>query len=419
MPKTMTDLSNKTCLCRDHGSFLPVARRFSRDFKETYYYTPWEHGGASTSNDLTIGFGIPGISRVRRFWNCVDFGKPDLIVFCDCDEGDTQEHLRRIGHRMWGSGVGGDLELFRWELADLMKKVGLPVPPGRERIFGFKALREYLKTHKNKFIKYSLCRADFETFHHEEYFLSEPVLDFHEHKLGFKKDLIEFTVWDEIPNAREVGYDGYCVDGEFPKKVLYGVEHKDLGYFGRMTAYKDLPESLRFVNEKLAPTLKRIGYRGPLSTEVREADEPYLVDVTARYPSPPSEAYGELFTNFSEIAWHGAGGELIDPIPAAECVCQLILTSSWAEKDYLPIDVPKEIEQWVKWKNLCRTDGHYKVIPVYGGLQEVGGVVAYADTVKKAKDLCVERAKQVRGVEIRFDESALDKAVEAMEESQA
>ena len=410
------DLSNLTCLCRDFGSFLPVARRFGQDFGKTYYHCPWEMGGASTSNSLTIGFGLPEINRVRYFWDCLAYAKPDLICFLDCLEGDLQEYLRTKGHHVWGSGKGGELELFRWETANLMKKIGLPVPPGRERIFGFAKLRDYLKAHKNRYVKYSLTRGDFESFHHEDYALSESILDYHEQQLGFKKEMVEFTVWAEIPNAREVGFDGYTVDGQFPKLVLYGVEEKDAGYFGRMVKYSELPESVRFVNDKLAPVLKSIGYRGPISTEVREADEPYLIDITARYPSPPSESETRLFKNFSEIAWHGARGECVDPIFAAPCVCQLILKSSWAEKNWLPIEVPKDVQPWVTWKNLCRTDGRDKVIPVFGGLQEIGSVVALGQTPEEAKKLCIARAEQVKGAEIKFQPESLDKAIKAMEE---
>jgi hypothetical protein len=157
-----------------------------------------------------------------------------------------------------------------------------------------------------------------------------------------------------------------------------------------------------------------------MSTEIRigEDDKPYLIDFTARAASPPSEMYQELWENFGQIIWHGSNGELIDPVPIAKYGAQLILKSDWVEKDYLPVKVPNEISRWIKWKNLCRTNGQDKVIPMFGGMREIGSAVGLGETMKEAATKALDHAKQVKGVELKFDESALGKIVEEIDKGQ-
>src|SRR6266478_1033123 len=125
----MEDLRTKTLCVRDFGNFLAIARRASEFFGKTYYFSPWERGGSTVSNELTIGFGLPGLSRVKKFWNALMHAGIDCYCFTDVGEGDLQEFLRSIGKRVWGSFSGEDIELYRPEAKKLFKRLGMPVGP--------------------------------------------------------------------------------------------------------------------------------------------------------------------------------------------------------------------------------------------------------------------------------------------------
>ena len=77
------------------------------------------------------------------------------------------------------------------------------------------------------------------------YDLVEPQLDELEHRFGARKQLIEFIVEGEIPDAVEIGYDGFTVDGAFAATATRGIEVKDRGFIMRSGAYTDVPQQLQ------------------------------------------------------------------------------------------------------------------------------------------------------------------------------
>ena len=168
-------------------------------------------------------------------------------------------------------------------------------------------LVNYLKKHKDVWIKNSFYRGDFETFHHHDYYMSKPWLDNLAHKLGPKQDTFEFIIEEGVDGV-ESGYDGFTIDGKFSKNCFYGYECKDAAYIGRTS--NSLPKPLEYVNQKLSPVFKELSYRGFYSNEVRlpKKKEPYVLDMTMRCGSPPSQTYMEIFSNWGEIIWYGSGG---------------------------------------------------------------------------------------------------------------
>lgn len=411
-------MNKPTCLTYDFGNFLSVARRLGKDC-ESYYYSPWKDGGATKSHKLMIGFGLPGIHRVRNVWDAIDHANFDFICFADVLDGDLQSSLRRRGVPVWGCGKGEELELYRPEAKRLFKKLGLPVGE-YEVVNGIESLAKFCKEHDGEvwFIKGSLTRADWETYKHENWFETEAVLSEWGHTHQGIKDIFEWTAEKDIPADIEVGYDDITIDGKFPKtNVMYGVESKDLAYFGSVKPYDDLPEPVRFVNAKMAPILEQYQYRGAFSTEIRvgkDDGKPYLIDITARFPSPPSEIYTENWTNFSQRIQAGANGELMEAETDKPFAAQIILKSTWAEKAWMPLKIEPEAERWIKFKNLCRVNGVLKVVPAFAGLQEVGSAIGLGNTPKEACDLAKKHAKMVHGLELKYDEHALDEAAAQM-----
>lgn len=406
----------KTCLCYDYGNSLCVPTRLARDTK-TLYFRPWKDGGATTSHKLMIGFGLQPLERVRNFWNAVNYAKPDFLCFTDVLDGDIQVDLRKRGLPVWGAGTGEDLELYRTETKKVLKKVGLPVGE-YEVVDGIKALRAFCRKHDGEtwFIKGNLTRSDWETYKHCSWFETEAVLDEWANRHQGVKEIFQWVCEKDIPDAIELAYDDISIVGKFPTgDVMLGVETKDAGYFCKVVKYKDLPESVRLVNEKVAPVLKACDYRACLSIEIRLKDgKPYVIDFTCRFPEPPTALATGMWENYTERIEGGANGEVVEAKMAAPYGAQIILKSAWAEKGWMPVKWPKESDPYIKFKNLCRVNGVLKTIPAYEGLQEVGAAIGYGSSPKSAIQMAVDHAEKVEGLELKFDETALDKAVEEM-----
>lgn len=272
------NLKSKSALIYDYGTFLPLAQRLSKDFGKVMYFTPWE--SKSPQFKLTLpGKDVPGVTRVNKFFDYID--EADVIIFPDCTNSDLQLHLEACGYNVFGSRNGCELEQDRVLSKEIFKKAKLPVGP-YEVIKGIDKLRKYLKTHEDVFIKVDCMRGDFESFKSCNYEYISTKLDNIEHILGRAKNEVEFIVEEELPDKVEVGYDGYCIDGKFPKKTLFGIEIKDLGYIGVFTDHNKLPEPVHLINDALIPYFTKYQYRNFFSTEVRVGKDKkgYPIDLT-------------------------------------------------------------------------------------------------------------------------------------------
>lgn len=397
------------------GLFVSFAELLSRHFGEVGYFVNWE-SGFPDGRELIVGSGIPNVNREKYLWPVID--SYDLIVFPDVWSGDLQEHLRSQGLRVWGSGMGSDLELARWKTKQRFPELNLPVNHA-EQVVGTDALRVYLKEHKKQFVKVSAFRGLGETWFAEDYEMAKGQIDELDAKHGPMAAILPFIVEDSIPDATEVGYDGFCIDGEFPNTAVFGVERKDQAYFGKSCKYDALPQLVRDTNTKLAQAMPP-GYRQFFSTEIREKDgKGYVIDLTARHPSPAGEVICEMFTNLPDILWFGAEGKLIEPIIEEPYGAQIILTSEWAEEHYQPVRFPAELRPFVRLYNHCIVNGVDYTVPQMAKMKQVGSVIALGKTPEAAVQLCKERAEQIKGYDLETEADALDKAVAEMEEVSA
>jgi hypothetical protein len=406
------DLSTKTCCVFDNGLFVSLAETLSASFATTYYHSPWE-AGFPRSNATILGEGVPGVHRLNSIWPVLD--DIDLFVFPDIFHGPLQAYLRSIGKRVWGSGLGESLEMVRGQSKRWIRDLGLSVGDYRV-IYGLNELRRHLQRHDNQYVKISRTRGDFETFKSINYQLIEPRLDELEHKLGAKKHIAEFLVEEHIEASAEFGFDGFTVDGSYPYRALYGVETKDAGYVGQVVPYSSLPRSLGYVNTKLSPLFRDLKYRGFFSSEVRVAEDgtPYLIDPCCRMASPPGELY-QLIENLAEILWHGADGELVEPVWPFKWGAQLILKSDWAEHGWQPIDYPEELGFHVKLHYMTVIMGKRYYVPQAVTMPEIGAVVAGGDTKEAAIKAAQDIAEQVKGYDVTYNIAALEEAATGME----
>jgi hypothetical protein len=385
-----------------------LAERLVVDFGKVGYFVDWQ-SGFPDAKELLVGYGLKGVTREKYFWDVV--GSYDLIVYPDCWNGDQQEFLRSRGMRVWGAGKNASLELARWDTKSRMEKVKLPVNES-EQIHGLENLRVYLQLHDDVFVKISAYRGLGETFESQNYEQSKGQLDELRAKYGPMMDVIDFVVEKKIPDAAEQGYDGYCIDGEFPDHSFFGFEIKDKAYFGKYMEYDELPKDVRDVNTKLSYTME--GYRQFFSTELRNE---FLIDVTARQASPAGETYCHAFKNLAEILWEGAAGVLVHPECDFEYAAQIILCSEWAEEHFQPLEIPEEVRPYAKIYNHAIIDGVDYSVPQIARMKQIGSVVGLGNTPEEACDMAKQHADKIKGYDVDAETDALDKAVKLMEEA--
>jgi len=412
------DLSTKVVTVVDNGLFVDIALRIAPAFKKVYFWSPWQSAFPRSSTVL-VGDGFDEIDRTRWLFDAIE--KSDLIVFPDVYWQDLQVFLEKTGKLVWGSRKGEVLELNRAKTKELLKSLDLPVGP-YEVVRGMRALRSYLLDHPNSWVKLSINRGDAETFNSLTYDIIKPRLDQLEAQLGGKSELAEFVVEDNLESEIEVGYDGFCIDGNFPKRSFMGYELKDEFFIGSVKDYKELPEFIRESNDKLAPFFARHKYRGFYSSELRVTKDKtaYLIDPCCRGASPPHEIYLEIFDNWPEIFWYGAQGKLIDPNPVFKYGICAMMHSTFATKNWLPLHIPDDIRHLVKIRNWCRIDGvDYFVPQPDSELPEIGALVAVSDSLEDAIEQLKENAERIQAYSLEIKIDGLDKGMEQVEAGKA
>jgi hypothetical protein len=400
---------DKTVAVYDFGTFLHLAVKLAESFGKVYYYSPWQ-SSFPKSNNMLIGSGIDNIIRVNNFFSIVD--ETDLFVFPDVHCGDIQVHLAEMGKRVWGSRNGEELEMYRGESKEYLKSAGIDIGP-YAIITGTAALREYLKEHENQWVKMSITRGDMETFHSKNFNMIEPRIDELEWKLGAKKHIKEFIVEDAIDDAVETGYDGYCIDGKFPKGGMCGIEIKDKGYIIiTHDATRPVPEIITGVNDKMSPALAEYNFRNFMSTELRVTRDlkSYLIDPCMRCGSPPSEVYCDLITNLADVIWNGAEGILVEPEFSHRYGVELLIHSQWAIENWQPIYFPAELSDVIKFRNICKIEGQYYVVPEVCGIPEVGAIVSCSDSLDDAVNQVNEIADKIESYDLQVFNDVIDEA---------
>lgn len=407
----------KVCI-RDSGLFVSIARAYGRQFNNPpYYSTPWEQQ-LGDGSALQIGDGYEELIRVRSMDEVED--ECDLFIFLDIGDGAMQERLKKKGKRVFGAGKAGeDLELKRWHFYQTIKQLGMPVPKA-ERLIGISALRKHLMTHDNQWVKISQFRGIAETFHSESYLIIFPFLDWLEDELGARREVIEFVAYEPIDgeDVIEMGYDGFCIDGGFPKQAFWGYERKDKSYILTAREYDDLPEEVRYMNDMMRSTLKKIGYRGHYHTEGRKKGKDiFFTDITCRPGCPPGEIMSGMITNLPEIAWFGAEGKLVEPEVDFQYGVQAVIRSGFNCDRALTVSYPDEVADRVKLLNSCIVDGVEWVIPTSHS-EEMGYVIGLSDDVEEAIDECRDVAKQFKAFEAKIDTDEIVNALKEVEKGE-
>lgn len=415
MLTTMKPTNEVTACVVDKGLFLPIALKLAEQFKHVYWWSPWDDCAPKIERGL-IGDGFENMTRVPDIWRIKN--KCDLFVFPDVGFGGLQAELISQDYPVWGHHGADELETQRGLFLDTLKEVGMLVPK-YEVITGLTALREFLSDKEDKWIKVSKWRGDWETLHWRDWEHDEMTLDGYAYRFGAAKELIRFYVFDPIDTDIEDGIDTYCINGQFPKTVMHGMENKDKSYLCAVQPMEDVDERVRIVPEKFGPVLGQYGYRGFFSTEVRIKDEnSYFIDPTCRAASPPSQVMTELFGNLGEIIWQGAQGNLVEPEPTAQFGVQALIKVERDCDEWVVLDIPKKLRAQVKCGFACEIDGRI-CIPPHPLKDMIGWLVATGNDLEEAiEDLKEYREQLPDGVTCDVDSLAnlLKEAESAKEE---
>jgi len=414
------DVSDRTALVVDGGLFLPFAQRLARDFKNVLYFCPGEKP-FPLLNDAVLGDGFGGVTRVDDLWMAVEemITPEDVIVFPDVGHADLALHLQQMGHAVWSSRYGDQLELDRVFLKNFQRSQGMAIPP-YEVVHGLTALAEYLRQHEDVYVKLSKYRGVMETFHSVTYRLSEPWLAIMACKLGPLKDTVDFVVEDHIEAIAELGFDGFCIDGQFPEVAVQGIEAKDFGYIGCVRPFATLPKEIQGTIEPLLNFLTEQNYRNFFSTEVRVGEDgtPYLTDPCCRHASPAGECLDELYENLGEIIWLGARGILLEPVYTAKFAVQAMIDHPGDEDLWRLVDLPDDARQWTKLFFACEIEGKICLPPFPWSHSTIGSVLGIGDTLEEAIEDLKEHAELLGGQGLTIHTEAVVEVVKEIQKSE-
>ncbi len=363
----------------DYGTFLDLASKLGETYKRVLYYSPFETEYQDAKN-CVIGTGIPTVERVDDYMDPAVISAVDLWIFPDIAFGGLQRYLRSIGKAVWGSMGGSDLELYRTRFMAMLEQVGLPVATTKT-VVGLTNLKEMLKAETDKWIKVNRFRANMETWHHIDWEHSLPMLRYLGDEFGGVAEKVVFVVQDPIPDAQEVGYDGFSIDGTFPKRSFQGYEKKNELYLGSWLENEEMPEMVQRVNEALAPILAKLQYRNFIATEIRDE---FFIDITPRHAGQTQEHLQRTCTNLPKVIWSGANGELVEPEFEAKFAAEATLHYTGCDEDWKVLRISPEAKPFFRLTGYCQEGDLYHFPP--GKNDEVGVVIGNGDTIEEAID---------------------------------
>jgi len=361
----------------DTGFATEHAKRLERDGHQVRFFTFWAGEGFPKFKAYAPGLGL--VEKPLYFFENINWA--DIIMIPDIGIGDLAEMLKKMGKPVWGAGKAEILEIHRAESLKIMDKLGI-VYPFSKVCNGFKELRDYLETAKDKYVKFDVFRGDVETFWLSE--MNEKArLKLDELELGFGPfaDDQKFVVQDRLEGV-EVGFDLIFDGSDFSRPYLYGYEAKGTGcYIGRYA--QELPEPIRNVAEKIIPFLKENDYRGAISNEgiVGEDKIMKVIDWCTRFPYPLSAIYTEAIENYSEVIINVTNKKPTDLKVRYPYVASMAMESQKAVTSWLGMTFKPEFRNKLKLRLGAQKDDIYWAVP---GFSSVLVVIGMGNTVEEA-----------------------------------
>lgn len=387
----MKPISEATALVYDNRLFQPVAHRLAQDFKRVLYFSEWERD--RKIGDAVLGDGFPDIERCLDVWEVK--GEVDLFVFPDIGNAGLQKELEAQGKAVWGARDGAHQESNRELFLETLAHCGLKVPP-YEVVVGLTELRRYLEDVEDVYVKISRFRGSFETSHFRSMKLDRGLLDLWGVRFGPVSELLRFVVFPNIDTPLEIGADTYCVDGQWPSVMLQGIEWKDRSYFAAVTKREDMPQQIQDVMNCYGKVLAASRFRSQFSMEVRvKDDEGYFIDPTCRGGLPSTASQMALWQNFAEIVYHGANGELVEPVVAGKFAAESIVEMNCDEGLWTTVEMPEKLEGHLQLTGCCMVEDLIAFPPGEKHDDTVGWLCATGDDQEEVIHLMNELADEL------------------------
>lgn len=373
----MKHFSEVTALVYDRKLFFSVAERLSRDFAKVYYCHP-DGEAFKTFAKSQLGIGHPTVEFTDDLWKVKK--EVDLFVFPDCADGHLQLELESQGFPVWGSKLVGEIEELRGKWLKVCEQYGLPMPETR-RVIGIDELARFLDDHQGEswFVKISRFRGDMETWEAKEPHQVENKLAWLRMRFGPASKHVLFYVQKRLETDIESGSDSYNIHGDYPDEVIIGYEQKEQSYFATIRKATEMPEEVWACSKAIQPLLKESRYANFVSSEVRVVDgNGHWLDPCFRTPSPAGEEQLEMYSNFGEIVWNGAHGELVQPKWAAKFCGEAIIKYCGDKDSWKSIVVPDEVRPFVKLYANVSVDGSFH-FPPEQDFESIGCAVGLGD----------------------------------------
>lgn len=370
------DLSTKTALVRDGGSFVGVARRLAEEFGRVLYCPHYRQNNPEV-NEAIIGDGCGDVIHCDDLW--IAKKKADVFVFPDIGFAGEQKELRSQGLPVWGGGGAMRLETDREFFLGKLKELGLDVAP-HEIVVGVTALRAFLKDREDIFIKVSKFRKSWETYHWRTWKEDEHMLDVWAVRFGGARELIRFLCFEKIETTLEIGGDTYNIDGEWPKMMLHGLEHKDEAYFSAVTKRSEMPKELTQIMDKFSPFMGSVGARIQWSMEVRVSDKGnFFIDATIRGGLPSTASFLKA-KNVGQVIYHGAQGELVEIDYGFKFSAECMVKIKSADGAWGTVVLHDELKDAILLADCCEIDGQPWFPADDKAIEEIGWLCATGDS---------------------------------------
>lgn len=388
------------------GIFTAHANGLAKGGNEVKFHTTFNY----KYSDFAKGKDYDNLDKTMYFWDHIKWS--DAIVNFDVRNQDLIGFLREHfpDKSIFGSGKGGKLEDDRLMLKKFVESMGLPVQK-YQVVKGITALREYLKKHKKVYVKINIFRDDCESFYSPDYQTIESEVDAIADGLGAHKEQYDFIVEDAIETDAEIGFDGFFNGENYLMPFLIGYEwHKNL-YIGKVV--EELPPCLEETMEKFVPLLKKLNYRGALSTEEKivSQEEHYLLDFCARLASPFTALYTEFISNWPEVVYGVGKGEDVVPEFTYKYVGAFALKSQKANEMYLKVNI-KDESKVKMFMPMGSKYGNYAV----KGEDHVAVIIAGGNSPKEVVEEIKKRAQLVDANGIDHEAlNGVDKIFEVIE----
>jgi hypothetical protein len=398
------DLSNKKCLVYDFGLFTEVANKLGEKFGKVHYFVPWTEAFPKAIKSL-IGEGFENMERIKYFWDYVD--EADLIVFPDTHCSDIVNFLRDKGYPVAGVGDAEELELDRIKGRKEQEKAGLPTQQ-TDVVKGLTKLEKFLKEHKKVVIKLNTYRGDVETWSQDDWEDSEPKIARLKVEWGPKGEELNFVIEEKLDGI-EPGLDGILYKGEVVSPTMVGFEIKGAGYIGKVYDYKDVPEGIKLISDKMAPVFKKLNYSFWMSSELilTKQRKGFFIDPCLRLAAPvPNAVQQEMIKNYAEVFWGMGHDEKVIPEYTAKYGGGASFYSSFVEEgNWARIKFDKKNRQWIKFREACCYGGNYWAVPK---ASTICSVIGTGDTPEEVIEKIQEISKSVKAVGSNIDKSSAD-----------